>query len=278
MFKKIKELDFIKILGFILLVLGGIFMFLPFFWMVLSSIKPARELLRMPPTWIPNEFTLQNFVGVFEAMPFGRYFFNSVFVSTINTIVGVFSSALTGYIFAKYQFKGSNILFLFILGALMIPFQVIMIPLYNIAVSWGWNNSYLVLTIPYFFNIFGIFLMRQFMLTVPDDLIDAATIDGCSHFGIFFRIVLPIVKPAIAALTIFLFMASWNSYLWPLITIDSPQFTTLPLGLGKFSFYRATQYDLLIAASLMVLLPIIIVFIIAQKQFIRGIALSGMKE
>ncbi len=273
----LKKLTFSKLLMLMLLLLGAIFMFLPFFWMVISSFKPTEELFKMPPTWIPKHFTLNNFKGVLEAMPFWRYFFNSVMVSSINTIVGVFTSALTGYIFAKYRFKGSNILFMVILGALMIPFQVIMIPLYTLMLKLGWTDSYYVLTVPYFFDIFGIFLMRQFMLTIPDDLIDAATIDGCSHFGTFFRIVLPVVKPALAALTIFLFMASWNSYLWPLITINSSEFMTLPLGLGQFVYYRATQYNLLLAASLMSLLPIIVVFIFAQKRFIEGFALTGMK-
>lgn len=190
----------------------------------------------------------------------------------------IFSSALTGYIFAKYKFWGRDVLFMGILGGMMIPFQVIMIPLYCIMIDFKWVNTYYALTIPYFYNIFGIFLMRQFMLKLPNDLMESATIDGYSHFGIFFRIILPLVKSAIAALGIFLFMGTWNDYIWPLIVIDTELLRTLPLVLGSFIHQRGTRYDLLMAASLMATIPILIVFFTAQKHFIEGIALTGLKS
>lgn len=266
-----------KLMAFVVLCVGSVIMILPFFWMISSSFKPAVEILRMPPQWLPSNLDLTNFRNVLELIPFTRFFMNSVLVSVINTAVSLFSSALTGYVFAKYDFWGRDVLFLGVLGGMMIPFQVIMIPLYKIMIDFGWVDTYSVLTIPYFYSIFGVFLMRQFMLKLPDDLLDAATIDGCSHFGTFFRIVIPLVKPAFAALGIFLFMGSWNDYLWPLIVINSIELRTLPLGLGMFIHQRGTRYDLLMAASLMTVLPMLVVFLAAQRQFVEGIALTGLK-
>ena len=163
------------------------------------------------------------------------------------------------------------------LACMMIPYDTLMIPLYRIMVSLGWNNSYLVLTIPYFVNIFGIFLMRQFMVSIPDDFIDAAEIDGCTMFRTFFSIILPMVRPAIAALCIFLFMATWNSFMWPLIAVNSRSLFTLPVGMGAFFNDRGRQVDLIMAASTMMVLPICVVFAMAQKNFIQGITMAGIK-
>lgn len=270
--------SFNNIFCFLLLLVGAIIMVLPFVWMILSSFKPSVELLKMPPTWLPEKFSLNNFGGVLEIIPFGRFLLNSVFVSVLNASVASFTSALTGYIFAKYKFWGKEVLFMAVLGGMMIPFQVIMIPMYSIMIDFNWINTYNVLTIPYFYSIFGIFLMRQFISKLPNELMESATIDGCSHFGIFFRIILPLVRSAMAALVIFLFMGSWNDYLWPLIVINSERLRTLPLGLASFVTQRSTRYDLLMAASLMATIPILIVFFAAQKHFIEGIAMTGLKS
>lgn len=254
-------------------------MLFPFVWMILSSFKPAVELLRMPPKFWPEQgLYLENYKEVLKQLPFGRYILNSLFVSAINTAVGLFTSALTGYIFAKYDFFGRNVLFVALLGSMMIPFQVIMIPMYVLMVDMGWVNNYQALTVPYFYSIFGVFLMRQFTLKLPNELTEAAKIDGCSHFGTFFRVIIPLIKTSMAALAIFLFMGSWNDYLWPLIVVDSDAYRTIPLGLGTFIHQRGMKYDLLMAASVMSVLPILVVFVFAQKNFIEGIALTGIKS
>ncbi|MCK1992954.1 carbohydrate ABC transporter permease [Peribacillus muralis] len=266
-----------KIMQISLLVMGAIVVILPFWWMLLSSFKSSGELLQNPPTWIPESFSLTNYRNVMEAMPYWKYLSNSVFVGIVNTFMGVLTSALVGYVLAKYKFWGKKFVFFVILATMIIPYQVLMIPLYTIMMDFGWVDSYLVLTIPYFFNIFGIFLMRQFMMDVPDELIEAAKLDGCSHFRIFFNIVLPVVKPAIATISILLFMESWDSFLWPLITINSQEYMTLPIGLNSFLNEHFGRFDLLVTASVMTVLPMVIVFLIAQKSFIEGISLTGSK-
>ena len=258
---------------------GGFLMILPLFWMILSSFKPTVELLKMPPTWIPkNGLWMENYKEVLRMIRFDRYMLNSLFVSILNTAVGLFLCSLTGYVFAKYRFPGRDIIFVAFLGTMMIPFQVIMIPMYSLMLDFGWADSYFSLTVPYFYSIFGVFLMRQFILKLPNDLMDSAFIDGSTHFGVFFRIILPLMRTALSALGIFLFMASWNDYLWPLIVINSDMLRTIPLGLAVFIHARGTRYDLLMAASVMAIIPILIVFFAAQKNFIEGIALAGMKN
>jgi len=262
-----------------ILSIGAILMVLPLIWMILSSFKPSVELLRMPPTWLPERgFWIGNYQEVLRLIRFERYMLNSLYVSIINTAVGLYLCSFTAYVFAKYRFPGRNFFFLILLGTMMIPFQVIMIPMYTLMLKMNWADSYLSLTVPYFYSIFGVFLMRQFILKLPNDLMDAAFIDGCNHFGVFFRIVLPLVRTALAALGIFLFMASWDDYLWPLIVINSDKLRTIPLGLGAFIHSRSTKYDLLMAASTMAVLPIFVVFFAAQKNFIEGIALAGIKS
>ena len=266
-----------RILQFTLLLLGAMAMILPFWWMLLSSFKSPSELMQNPPTWIPKSFSLANYKSVLDAMPFWHFLSNSVFIGILNTIVGVLTSSLVGYVLAKYKFWGRKFVFLVILSTMIIPYQVLMIPLFTIMMKIGWVDSYYVLTVPYFFNIFGIFLMRQFMMDVPDELIEAAKLDGCSHFRIFFNIVLPVVRPALATLCIILFMENWDSFLWPLISINSQEYMTLPVGLNSFLNEHFGRYDQLVTASVMSVLPMIIVFIIAQKSFIEGISLTGSK-
>ena len=280
MFKSQKTYAFtMQCILVLLLAIGGILMLLPMVWMVLSSFKPSVELLKMPPSWLPKKgLWFGNYKEVLRLIRFDRYMINSFFVSGVNTAAGLFLCSLTGYVFAKYEFPGRNVLFMALLGTMMIPFQVIMIPMYVLMLNFGWADSYLALTIPYFYSIFGVFLMRQFILKLPNDLIESAFIDGCSHFGVYFRIILPLVRSALSALGIFLFMGSWNDFLWPLIVINSDRLRTIPLGLGAFVSSRGTKHDLLMAASVMAVAPILVIFSVAQKNFIEGIALSGMKN
>ena len=266
-----------QILVFILLLVGSLAMLLPFLWMAISSLKSQTELLQMPPTIFPKQPTLKNYQRVLEGIPFLHYYANSLATGLLNMAAGLFTSCIAGYIFAKYDFRGKNMLFVTMLACMMIPYDTLMIPLYRIMVAFRWTNTFLVLTVPYFVNIFGIFLMRQFMQDIPKDFIDAAEIDGCGQFRTFRSVILPIVRPAMAALCIFLFMASWNSYIWPLISVNSRDLFTLPVGLGAFQSDRGRQVDLIMAASTMTVLPIFVVFLAAQKHFVQGITMAGIK-
>jgi ABC-type glycerol-3-phosphate transport system permease component len=256
---------------------GAFFMILPLYWMLISSFKGQTELLQMPPTMYPHELVLTTFQRVLDGIPFVRYYANSLFTSIINTFIGVVSSAIIGYTFAKYKFKGRDVIFLIILAFIMIPYDTLMIPLYKLMANMKLTNSYFVLTVPYFINIFGIFLMRQFFLDLPDDYLEAAEVDGCGHFRRFFTIAFPMSKAMMSALFIYLFMASYNSYLWPLISVSKRELFTLTVGIGSFFDDRSTQTDLIMAASTMMIIPIIIIFTLAQKNFVEGLTVGGVK-
>jgi ABC-type glycerol-3-phosphate transport system permease component len=270
-----------KILIIALLVLGSLAMILPLYWMLLSSMKGNTELFRMPPTVWPRKMMIaENYARVLDSsasFKFLRYYANSVGTGVINTIVSVFTSAIIGYVFAKYSFKFKNALFLAIMACMMIPYETLMVSVYKIMITFGWTNTYLVLTVPYFVNIFGIFLMRQFIVDIPDDYIDAAEIDGCGQTRTFLSVILPLVRPAMAALCIFMFMATWDSYMWPLISVHSKNLFTLPVGLSALFNDRGRQVDLIMAASTLSIIPICVVFAFAQKQFVKGITMSGIK-
>lgn len=266
---------------YILLALGSFVMIMPLYWMLLSSMKGNTELFRMPPTFWPEKMMIvQNYGKVLNAsasFKFMQYYANSVGTGIVNTAVSVFTSAIVGYVFAKYQFKFRNVLFMVMMACMMIPYETLMVSVYKIMIGFGWTNSYLVLTVPYFVNIFGIFLMRQFMVDIPDDYLDAAEIDGCGQFRTFCSIILPLVKPALSALCIFMFMSTWNSYLWPLISVHSKSLFTLPVGLSALYNDRGRQIDMIMAASTLSIVPICIVFALAQKQFVKGITMAGIK-
>lgn len=256
---------------------GAFFMALPLYWMVVSSFKGQSELLQMPPTMYPHEWVFSNFSRVLESIPFIRYYANSLLTSALNTAAGAFTSAILGFVFAKYKFKGRDAVFLCILAFMMIPYDTLMIPLYKLMAGMKLTNSYFVLTVPYFINIFGIFLMRQFYLDLADDYLEAAEMDGCGHFKRFFTIALPMAKSMMSALFIYLFMASYNSYLWPLISVSKRNLFTLTVGIGAFFSDRGTQTDLIMAASAMMIVPIVVIFCLAQKNFVEGLTVGGVK-
>ncbi len=265
----------------LILGLGALIICIPLIWMVTSSLKAPNRLFSVPIDWIPYEFRWQNYVEAWNTAPFGRYFINSLYVSGASTLLNLFFCSLAGYGFAKYQFPFKNAMFLFILATLMIPFHVVMVPLFVIAKDLGWlkgANVYNALIIPGMMSGFGIFLMRQFILTLPDELFDAARIDGAGELGTYFRIVLPLSKGPLAALAVFVFLDNWNSLLWPLVvTTTNDQFRTLAVGLTQFQTVHGTQYHLMLAAATLVAIPMLIVFFLLQRHFIRGIALSGLK-
>lgn len=252
-------------------------MLLPFFWMLSTAFKPPNEVLIMPPKWLPSKFMWSNFVEAWQSAPFARYFFNSFFISITTTVLEVITCALAAFAFAKLNFFGKNTLFVLFLGTMMVPGEVLLIPNYITLSRLGWINSYQALIIPWIVSVFGIFLLRQFFLTIPNELYEAARIDGASRFRFLWQILLPLAKPAVVTVALFKFIGSWNAFLWVLIVTNRPEMRTVPVGLARFTTDVGTEFHLLMAASAMAMLPILILFLIAQKQFIQGIARTGIK-
>lgn len=261
----------------VLLVGAGVALF-PVFVMVTASFKSLAEVMRIPPQWLPEHITLKNFREVFRQQPlYWRYFVNSAVVALITVVSVLVTSALAGYALSKFRFRGRNLIFLFILSTMMIPFEIRMVPLYVMVSSWHLTDTYLGLALPGLVGAFGIFLMRQFIASIPDDLMDAARIDGASEPGIFVRIILPLTKPALSALAIFTLVSNWEAFLWPLLIVNSEEMRTLPLGLALFAGRYLQRLDLQMAASVLTVLPMVIVFFVLQKRFVEGITLTGLK-
>ncbi|RLD18776.1 MAG: carbohydrate ABC transporter permease [Caldiserica bacterium] len=266
-----------RFLIYIFLITGLVAVLAPFVWMLSTSFKTHGAVFTMPPQWIPKPFTLENYKKLFSEINFLRHFLNSLIVAVSVTIFSLFINSLAGYAFAKYRFPGRDRIFALLLGAVMIPGQVTMIPVFLMLKKLGMLNSYLGLIIPCSASVFAIFLMRQFIYSIPDVLIESARLDGCSEFGIYWKIILPLCKPVLATLGIFTFMSSWNDFLWPLIVMIDEKMYTLPVALANLNGQHATEYALLMAGSVIVVLPVIIVFLIAQKHIIKGIATTGLK-
>jgi multiple sugar transport system permease protein len=266
-------------LVYLTLILGTVVTLLPFVWAILTSFKSSSEIIRVPPTFLPQHWTLQSYQTIFNdpRVPLARFFSNSLFVAIMHVGITLFTSSLAGFIFAKYKFWGKDIIFAYILAQMMIPFQIVMIPSYLILVKLHLVNSLWGLIIPSMVDAFGIFLMRQFIESIPNELMDAARIDGAGEFTIYWRIILPQLGAPLAALGIFSFMAVWNDYLWPLIVITTHERRTLPLLLSWYNNAHGTRYDLTMAASVLVLLPILLVYILFQRWIVRGVALTGFK-
>jgi multiple sugar transport system permease protein len=265
------------ILLYLVLSLGAIVMLAPLLQMILTSFKTSGEALRVPPKLLPDNPTWNAYHTVLTEAPFGLWFRNSVIVSVSVTALILFTSSLAGYIFAKFKFPGRDLLFTLLLGTLMVPFPVVLIPTYLIVNNLHLLNTLFALIVPSTVSAFGVFLMRQFIAAIPDDLIDAARLDGASEFGIYWQLIRPQLGPAMGALGIFTFLASWNDYLWPLIAINDQDRMTLPLALAFFNSSHATRYDLVMAAAVLIIMPVIAAFLLFQRQFINALVLSGMK-
>jgi multiple sugar transport system permease protein len=250
----------------------------PFLWMVLTSFKDLPDILTYPPVWWPKHFIIDNYVNAFSAAPFGRFYFNSLFIAIAVTIGQVITCSMAAFAFARLQFRGRDVLFYIFLATMMIPGQVTMIPSFMMLYWLGWIDSYAALIVPGLASAFGTFLLRQFFLTIPRDLEDAASIDGCGRFGLLWRIILPLSRPAIATLAVFTFMGVFNDFLWALIVVSSEEMRTVQLGLAIFRDRYQTDWGQLMAASVAATLPILLVFFAAQKYFIKGITLSGLKD
>ena len=264
-------------ISYTLLIAFSIIMIMPFVWMILSTFKDQSELMRFPPKFLPDKFSLKNYVEVFSSFPFWRYYLNSILITTVAVTLTLLTSSLAGFAFAKYKFKGRNTIFKTLLGAMMIPFPVTIIPLYIMIYNLGLVDTYLALIVTGSVSIFGIFLMRQFIVTIPDDLIDAARIDGCSEFQIFRIIVIPNIRAPLSALAIFSFMGTWNAFLWPLLVVNNDEHRTVQLGVQYFTQRYGDLMHLQITAAAMAVIPIVVLYLLLQKQFIEGITMTGLK-
>ncbi|WP_328473858.1 carbohydrate ABC transporter permease [Actinoplanes sp. NBC_00393] len=250
----------------------------PFLWMLLSSFKPEAEIRSVPPTWWPQHWTLGNYGQLFDRLDFPRYFANSAIVALLVTAGNLLFCSLLGYALAKLDFPGRKALFLIVLGMLMVPGMVLFVPQFVLVSNLGLANSYAGLVLPFLAGPFGVFLMRQFLLQIPDDLIEAARVDGAGEWRVFWRIVLPLCKPALATLGILTFLASWNNFLWPLVVATTDDMYTLPVALALYSIgQNRIFYGLLLAGAVVVVLPVLIVFLVLQRHFMRGIATTGLK-
>jgi multiple sugar transport system permease protein len=256
----------------------GIIFSLPFFWMVSSSLKVEADIWVYPPKWIPDPILWRNYPEALALMHFPRLLANTLFLVTVGTIGILLSSAWIAYGFARFRFRGRDAIFVILLSTMMLPQQVTMVPLYILYKELKWLNTYLPLLVPAFFGgAFYIFLLRQFMATIPTELDDAAKIDGCGYIGIWWRILLPLIKPALATVTVFSVIYGWNDFLWPLIVLNDSELFNLSLGLATFRGLYSTQWSYLMAASVVVLMPCLILYFIAQRFIVEGITLTGLK-
>lgn len=269
----------INFIVYAILTIGTLTMDIPYLWMVITSIKPIEEIQSYPPSFYVRNPTFQPYRELFSLLPMARYLLNSLFVATVVTLINVFFCSLAGYAFAKHKFFGRDKIFLLLLSAIMIPYQVNLIPGFIIVKNFGWLNTFYSLIIPNMAMVFGVFLCRQYIMSIPDDFLDAAKIDGCSEFAIYRLVILPLIKPALATLAIFTFLSQWNSFVWPLIVINTSSMRTVPLALSVLNsqFGFGANVAMVMAGATVVTLPVLIVFICFQKYFIKGIASIGLK-
>ena len=257
-----------------ILTAGGCMVALPFLWMLTTALKPASEIFLVPVHWIPTPVLLSNFAAALREVPFGRYFRNTAVITLLATFGSVFSSSLVAYAFARLRWPGRDALFLVVLMTLMLPHQVMLVPKFLLFRAFGWINTFYPLIVPFWFGVpFSIFLLRQFYLTLPAELDDAARIDGCSWLGIYWRIVLPLCQPALATIALMSFHAHWDDLIDPLIYLHSARLYTVSLGLLSFRGEYNTQWNYLMAASLVVMLPVLAAFYVLQRYFLRGISI-----
>ena len=268
------------LLLYVVAIVGAVVTVLPFVWMIFSSFKTNAEIFKYPPSLLPTTWSLDGYRALFAERPFGTWYLNSLGVAALTTMAVLFFSSLGGYAFAKYDFRGRNALFVVLLGSSMIPFQLILIPLFVVVSRLGWVDNYAGLIVPFMAPAVGIFLMRQFASQIPDDLLSAARVDGAGDFRIYWTVVVPLLRPALGTLGILTFLGSWNSFLWPLVVIRSEALMTLPLGLQLLQAAVAgqqTNYGVIMAAATLVSIPAIIVFILMQRQFISGLLSGAVK-
>lgn len=265
-------------IAYVVLGLGLVIVTSPFVWMALSSLKGEGEIRRVPPTWLPEAPTLDNFRELFDRLDFPQFFTNSTLVAAVVTIGNLVFCSMLGYVLAKSDFAGKKLLFRLVLGTLMIPGMVTLVPLFVLIANMGLVNTYAGLILPFLAAPFGVFLMRQFFLGIPDELIDAARVDGASEARIFVQVVMPLAKPALATLAILTFLGSWNNFLWPLVVATTEDKYTLPVALALYSTgQNQTDYGLLLAGAVVVVVPVLVVYLALQRYFVQGVAMTGIK-
>ena len=271
--KQTKNIIFSFIMFFIALVVS-----FPFIWMISSSFKTQVELMQLPVTFLPEQFNFDNFVTILSEQPFIMYYRNTFIVTILRTCAQIFFCSLAAFSFAKIDFKFKNFIFLSLLSVLMVPHQMILVPNYIIMKHLGLIDTILGVALPGMFSAFGMFLLRQFYMTLPDELIEAGKMDGCNYFMIFRRLLFPLTKPAVTALSIFTIMYSWKDLLWPLIISSSNNTRVLSVGMAMLQGQNRMFYNEIMAAAVMVVVPVVIIFVCLQKQFVAGIAMSGIKQ
>ena len=253
----------------------GVIMLFPFVWMIATSFKTGTDIYNM--SLIPKTFTLENYVDVIQGSQFPRWYLNSFIVAFICSASVLVFGPLMGYAFCKFRFRGKEFIFILLLSTMMIPTEMMIIPWYLMCAELQWTNTYWAMIFPGLCSAFGLFLMRQFFTSVPNELLDAGRIDGLSEIGVYARIALPLVKPALSALGIFTFLGNWNSFLWPVIALDTSEKYTIAVGLAQFSAENSSQWELIMTGAAVATIPIIIIFLIFQKQIIEGVQLTGVK-
>lgn len=268
-----------SILKYLVLTILGAWMLLPFFWMISASLMSTSEIISRPPPLLPANPQWNNYLEVAKVIPLARSYANSLTVTSLTVLGILFTSSLTGFAFAKYQFPGRDVLFTLILASMMIPFFVILIPVFYIVKQFNWVNNYAGLIVPGIVSAYGIFMMRQFMASIPDELLDSARIDGASEFRIYWQIVLPNTGPALVTLGVFNMVSVWNAFLWPLLIVQSKELFTIPLALNNLRTFgmEAQVLNLQMAGTVLGILPAIIAFVFLQRYFTRGIVLTGLK-
>ncbi|NPV81388.1 MAG: carbohydrate ABC transporter permease [Firmicutes bacterium] len=274
--RKIK-IQSIEISLHIILMLGALGMIMPFLWMITTSLKPLNRVFAYPPEWLPRYFEWGNYLAALRGAPFERFYLNTIIIAVTVTFSQLVLCSMAAYAFARLRFHGRDILFMAVLSTMMIPGQVTLIPSFLVVKHLNWLDTYYALIVPDMVGAFGIFLLRQFLISLPVDLEDAARIDGCSRFMILWRILLPLIKPALSTLAVFNFMWSWNAFLWPLIVTNKTTMRTIQVGLSIFRSRYGIQWTYLMAGTVIATLPVLVVFLFGQKQFIRGITLTGFK-
>ncbi|MBO8166717.1 MAG: carbohydrate ABC transporter permease [Kosmotoga sp.] len=278
--KKTKKINKIigNIITYTILIIVALTMLIPFIWMAATSLMDKMEVFSYPPKFIPDKPLWSNYKNALTLVPFGRYFLNSAIMVAVVVPLQLLVCSLAAYSLARIKFPGRNVVFWMFLSTMMIPGIVTLIPSFLIVRTLGWIDTYWALTVPMFFSVWGTFLLRQFFLTLPVNLEDAARIDGASEFRIFWKIILPLSKPALATLGIFSFMGTWQSFMWPLLVTREDKMRTVEVGVASFKTMYETNWPYQMAAAVVVMIPVIIVFLVAQKYFVKGIALTGMKE
>ena len=263
---------------YLLLTIAVVLTLIPIIWMLSTSLKSSLHVFTFPIKWLPDGFHWENYKEALTARPFSTYLLNSILASCVSVAITVPLCAAAGYGFACFRFPGQAFLFIMVLASLMIPFETIAVPLYIQVYRWGWVNTYAGLIIPTAFSPIGVFIMRQYILSIPKALIESARINGANELQILWKIIWPISMPAISAVAIFTFVSTWNSYLWPLLIVNNDKLRTLPLGMALFENQLTTTYNQVMAVAVFGSLPMVVMFIIFQRNFIRGVVLTGLKE